>query len=116
MAKEAKIDANETILEKAERIVMGNREERYGPPKENHTCTAELWNAYLKRRRHVAEDVMAYQLTPEDICMPNILQKVSRCAHTITKDNLADMAGWARCVERILDEDNTADDVILSPV
>ncbi len=96
----------ETILEKAERIVMGDREERYGPPKENHTCTAALWNAYLDRRKWAATNKTGaafYTITPEDVCFLNILQKISRCANTITKDNLADMAGWARCVERIMD-------------
>lgn len=96
----------ETILEKAERIVMGDREEMYGHPKDNHQCTAELWNAYLKRRKQTmpyADALISDELVPTDICFLNILQKVSRCANKISKDSLADIAGWARCVERIID-------------
>ena len=102
----------ETILEKAQRIVMGDREDMYGHPKDNHACTAELFNAYLKRRKQTmpyADALLSDELTATDICFLNILQKVSRCANKISKDSLADIAGWAYCVERILDGDNTAD-------
>ena len=104
-AGEGEATREETILEKAERIVMGDREEMYGHPKDNHKCTAELWNAYLKRRRQTIHGNVDFVLTPEDVCFLNILQKVSRCANTITKDSLADIAGWARCIERIMDAD-----------
>jgi len=100
---------NETILEKAERIVMKDREEMYGHPRDNHKCTAEMWNAYLKRRRIVTHQLEP-RLNAEDVCFLNILQKISRCANTITKDNLADIAGWARCVERIIDSLGTSKD------
>lgn len=99
----------ETILEKAERVVMGNREEAYGHPKMNHMCTATMWNAYLDRRGDALGLKQGVILRAEDVCFLNILQKVSRCANKITKDNLADIAGWAYCVERIFDADDTSD-------
>jgi len=99
MSKEKK----ETILEKAERIVMKDREEMYGHPKDNHGCTAAMWTAYIIRKLEVTGPGREFSFDAEDVCFLNILQKISRCANTITKDNLVDIAGWARCVERIMD-------------
>ena len=104
-AGEGEATREETILEKAERIVMKDREEMYGHPKDNHRCTAALWTGYLDRRAQVLSVTERYDITLEDVCFLNILQKVSRCANTITKDSLADIAGWARCIERIMDAD-----------
>jgi len=91
---------NETILEKAERIVMGDREEEYGHPAENHECTADMWNAYLRRKK-MATPLGGFHIDSEDVCILNILQKISRYANNRGKDTLVDIAGWARCIERI---------------
>lgn len=88
-----------TILNKAAAAVDGPRQKDYGSPLENHTATARLWNAYLMRRFGGGSVLIA-----EDVCMMNILQKVSRLAHSITEDGLVDVAGYARCVEMVQDE------------
>lgn len=78
----------ETILAEAERIVAGPRRDTYGSPLENHTRTAAMWSAYL-----------GVTITPRQVCELNILQKVSRDAHSPKRDNLVDIAGWARNAE-----------------
>lgn len=80
-------NATETVLEEAQRIVLGARRDDYGTPLENHSRTAALWNAYIGSSIHV--------LTARDVCMLNILQKVSRDRHCPKRDNLVDIAGFA---------------------
>lgn len=87
---------SETILEEAERIVNGARRDHYGHPSENHGCTAELWGAYLTRKTGHRISVDA-----EDVCVLNILQKMSRHAHARTRDNWVDTVGYARNAEMI---------------
>jgi len=60
----------------------------YGAPLENHTRTAALWSAYL-----------GITITARQVCMLNVLQKVSRDAHSAKRDNLVDIAGYARNAE-----------------
>ena len=87
----------ETILEEAERIVDGDRCLDYGNPSVNHGCTAALIEAYLQRRYGPAA-----RFDVADVCMANILQKVSRLANTPGHhDSLVDIAGYARNYEMV---------------
>lgn len=88
--------APQSVLSEAARLVDGDRQTAYGHPRDNHRCTAELWNAYIKRRYHVIVQLDAY-----DVCMLNILQKMSRLAHTRQRDGLVDIAGFARNAEMV---------------
>lgn len=83
---------SETILEEAARVVSDDRGHHYGPPHVNHARTAKLWSAYL-----------GHEITAEQVCMLNILQKIGRSMHQITRDTLVDIAGYARNVEMIAD-------------
>lgn len=74
-----------SVLREAERIVDGPRRDDYGTPLANHSRTAALWSAYL-----------GVPITPRQVCMLNVLQKVSRDAHAPKKDNLVDIAGYVR--------------------
>lgn len=89
------------ILDEAARIVDGPRRADYGTPMENHSRTAALWAAYL-----------GVPITPRQVCMLNILQKLSRDAHAPKRDNLVDVAGYARNAELCTGfDDETADRV-----
>ncbi len=55
-----------TILDKAATYVSGDRQKDYGHPLDNHQRTAALWSIWL--------DI---DVSPEDVCMCNILQKIS---------------------------------------
>ena len=87
-----------SVLKEAEKIVVGTRRLDYGTPRQNHGCTAELWTSFFKRRGVLKEDAV---LIPEDVCFANILQKISRSANKITRDNLVDISGYAENVEII---------------
>ena len=82
-----------TILEEAAAITDKDRPDAYAHPLDNHTRTAEFWSTYL-----------GVPVTAEQVCFMNILQKVSRSMHTITRDSLVDVAGFARTVEKVQDE------------
>lgn len=78
-----------SVLEEARRAVA-SRVESYGPPRDNHERTANLWSIYL---RGVLRDKV--NVSARDVCLLNILQKVSRDIHRPKRDNLVDIAGYA---------------------
>lgn len=71
--------------------VVDERMADYGHPSENHACTAHMWNAYLRRRF----EGTGFRLDARDVCLLNVLQKISRDAHTRKRDNLVDVIGFA---------------------
>lgn len=73
-----------SILAAAHHAVHGDRRADYGSPADNHARTALLWSAYL-----------GVTVSATDVCMLNILQKVSRQRHACKRDNLVDIAGYA---------------------
>lgn len=85
------------ILAKASEIVNGDRQRDYGHPIDNHGCTADIWTAYISRRVSAtcADDACEFRLTPRDVCMMNILQKISRDANMSKDDNLVDIVGYS---------------------
>lgn len=88
--------AGETILEEAGRLTSGDRREAYDHPYENFERIAALWRAYLKAKGcgHVTID-------REDVARMNILQKIARDVFSPRRDNIVDVAGYARTLELI---------------
>ena len=84
----------ENILEEAARIVDGDRQADYGDPTLNHGRTAMAWTAYLMER-----DFKKRPLDARDVCTMMVILKTMREAHKPKRDNLVDMAGWARNAE-----------------
>jgi hypothetical protein len=78
-----------SILEEAAELVRGPRAAAYGTPAENHGRTAALWSAYL-----------GTAISARDVCMLNVLQKLSRDRHSPGRDNLVDVAGYAENADR----------------
>lgn len=87
-----------SILDDAADKVKGDRNHAYGHPYTNHNNTARLYNAYL-----FAKYGTLFTLDAEDVCMLNILQKVSREAHRGTRDGLVDIAGYAANIAIVRD-------------
>lgn len=71
-------------LQTASKLVYKDRRNDYGTPEANHGRTAQLWSTYL-----------GIEVTARDVCMLNILQKVSRDRFKPLGDNLVDIAGYA---------------------
>jgi hypothetical protein len=77
-----------TILDEAAQITSCDRNRTYGPPRDNHSRTAAMWSAYL-----------GITLTYRDVCLMNVLQKISRDRHCPHRDALVDSAGYLRNIE-----------------
>jgi hypothetical protein len=79
-----------TCLTRASEAVDGDRQRDYGHPRVNHGRTARLWSAYL-----------GIEITPTQVCVLNILQKISRLQNAYHHDGPTDIAGYARNIEMI---------------
>lgn len=84
------------ILHEADRLTSGDRMATYDHPLPNHVRIAALWDAYLEHRPDPDRP-----LTPDQVCHMMILVKISRDMFCPKSDNLVDIAGYARCVEKI---------------
>lgn len=84
-----------SILEEAIECTSGERRRDYDHALPNHQRIASYWNAHLKSIG--IEGV----LSPADVALMMILLKVARQARTPKRDNLVDIAGYARCVSQI---------------
>lgn len=81
----------ESILDEAARIVDGARQEDYGDPQTSHGRVAMAWTAYL-----IDRDFNDRPLSGRDVCNMMVILKTMREAHKPKRDNLVDIAGWAR--------------------
>lgn len=86
------------ILSEADRIVSGRGESEYGHPRDNFQDIADSWSGFLHARGLLPRDA---QLLPRDVAIMNVLQKAMRDGHMPKRDNLVDIAGYARTAERI---------------
>ena len=87
-----------SVLDEAKAVTSDPRPSKYGPPHANHGCTAALMEAYLRKKYGAA----AFDAL--DVCAFNMLQKISRLAHTKDhRDSLVDICGYAANWEMILE-------------
>lgn len=75
------------VLNSANHIIHGERQEAYGTPEDNFTKIAGMWSAYLDT-----------DITAEDVAAMMILLKTARVksGHG-SDDNWVDIAGYAAC-------------------
>lgn len=92
-APEATISKPENILKEADKIVGGDRNADYGGPRQDFDRTAAIWGAILG-----IKNITAMQVA---LCMIGV--KMSRQCNKIKRDNLVDIAGYARCAEMVAD-------------
>lgn len=85
----------QTVLEEAQGIIYGDREQTYGKPSKNLECIAKLWNAYL-------ESMGSKELNAKDVACMMILLKTARLANNQDhRDSVVDVCGYAALIERI---------------
>jgi hypothetical protein len=83
--------AEMTLLEEAQSIINGARQEAYGTPLESFTWIGKLWSALL-----------GIEVSPEIVALCLIQLKVSRAVNTPGhRDSWLDIAGYAGCWELI---------------
>lgn len=91
----------ESVLEEAQRIVYGTRQQEYGHPIVSLTQIAELWTGFISART----GSMIVLLKP-DVANMFILAKMARTFNAPNRrDSWVDMAGWAGVGARALNID-----------
>lgn len=95
-----------SVLAEADGLVNGDRQDQYGHPWVDYSCTADMWAAMINRRYGV--DI---PITPDFACLMMVAVKLSREAGKPKRDNLVDAAGYIACAEKCLDKENDLNSV-----
>jgi hypothetical protein len=82
------------ILQEAEKLVSGDRNDYYGNPSVKYGLIAKLWSLILHTK-----------ITPEQVILCMIAIKLIRESIKHKRDNLVDLAGYAKLLAMVLDED-----------
>jgi len=80
-----------SILDTARKITEGDRRSDYGHPRDDFERTALMWTGILRPKL-----ITNQQVTAEDIPLCMIAIKLARETHSHKRDNLVDIAGYAR--------------------
>lgn len=80
----------ETILEEAQRLVLGARQADYGHPFHDFSRTAMMWSAILDR-----------PISPEEVALCMVALKLSREVNKPKRDNRVDAAGYLMTLELV---------------
>lgn len=85
-----------TVLQEAQELVFGDRQQNYGDPRDNLRLIAKLWSTYLK-----------VELGGDDVATMMLLLKVARFASgdRRNRDTIVDMAGYIEVLARVLELD-----------
>lgn len=82
-----------SLLERADAIINGPRQQEYGGKLQNFSQIAMLWQGTLATK--LAPDVA---ITPEDVALCMMQVKIARLAKTPDhEDSILDVAGYAGC-------------------
>jgi len=90
----------ETVLAEAIRITDGARQSDYGHPRDDFARTALMWTGILAGKLREGAEV-----TAEDVPLCMIAVKLARQSHRHKRDNLVDIAGYARTAAMVAREE-----------
>jgi len=90
----------ETVLAEAIRITDGTRQSDYGHPRDDFARTALMWTGILAGKLREGAEVVAADVP---LCM--IAVKLARQSHRHKRDNLVDVAGYARTAAMVAGEE-----------
>ena len=83
------------ILELADSLINGDRNDQYGDPIDDFRTTADLWTTYIRR---IVDRRESTQLMPHDVAAMMMLLKVARLTWSPEKeDHWVDAIGYAAC-------------------
>ena len=89
-----------SILDEAKRLTDGSRQADYGHPRDDFARTAGMWNGILAAK---LRDGAA--ITAMDVPLCLVAVKLARQAHRHKRDNLVDIAGYARTAAMVAGEE-----------
>lgn len=76
------------VLIEALTLTRGDRQAQYGPPDQDFRRTADMWTALFER-----------EFAPHEVAMAMACLKLSRLTHSLKRDSVVDLAGYARCLD-----------------
>lgn len=82
------------VLEEAGKLVQGDRGEAYGHPTVKYKVLADLWSGILR-----------FEVTPEQVVLCMLATKLGRESLNHKRDNLVDIAGYAKVLAMLTDEE-----------
>ena len=83
------------ILEEANTLVSGERNTDYGHPADDFQKTADMWSV-----------ILGIPISTQQMALCMIAVKISRLMHKPKRDNLVDIAGYARTIEMLWERDS----------
>lgn len=89
----------ETVLEEAQRIVYGARQEAYGHPFDDFGRTSQLMTALVQHKLKYGQSI-----TRQDVALFMICVKLSREVNQHKRDNAVDGAGYWATLQMIYEE------------
>lgn len=94
-------DLEMTVLEEADKIINGERQDAYGAPEDNFRTIADFWTVYL---RDIGVLANARTLYPIDVAHMMTLLKIARTSgQKPVRDNYVDAIGYlAIAADRLL--------------
>jgi uncharacterized protein DUF6378 len=87
----------ETVLEEASRLVSTDRGTAYGHPADDFARAARIWSV-----------ILGVEVTAVQVGLCQIGTKLAREVNSRRRDNLVDVAGYARCVELVYERQSEA--------
>lgn len=91
---------SETIAEEASRLVLGERNRSYGSAEEDFARIGAVWGGVLNK--YAGEPVPAAEV---GLCMAGL--KLVRESYKPKRDSRVDLIGYALCVDRIREQEDT---------
>jgi hypothetical protein len=86
----------DNLLLEADRITSQDRQNSYGHPIDHWTRTVEVLRGLTNDK--------SLEMHPETVGLLWICDKLARYVHGGKRDNLVDIAGYARCIEKVHQE------------
>ena len=92
--------SDESILDEAKRITEGTRRDEYGAPADDFARVARMWTGILAPKLGDGQHITAMDIP---LCM--IAIKLARQSYRHKRDNLVDIAGYARTAAMVAGEE-----------
>ena len=87
----------QNVLQEAEQIIYGDREQTYGAPGKNLQAIADFWTVHLRHKYNFNGEV-----TMDDVCQMMIQVKMARLINDPTHhDSQVDAAGYIALMQRV---------------
>ena len=83
-----------TLLQEADKIAGEDRSRDYGHPYDNCARIAAMWNTQLAPK-------LTTDITVREVALMMIALKLAREINSPKRDNLVDIAGYAKCADMV---------------